>query len=295
MATAPNQRSATPLPTPADVRFYEAHGYWVTGRFIPDALLAETAEAAERWYRGERDAPLPLTMGFSQWTPGQGEDVVRNDEFVSLQSHGISRLARHEAIGEIAGALAQTSRIRLLDDQLVYKPAAGREIAPSTAIGWHADHAYWPTCSSNRLLTAWIPFDDVDEDAGTLMVLDGSHRWKGTANSRFFNEKDLDRIEARLARRGEKVIRITLRLRRGQVSFHHGWTIHGSLPNRSDRPRLALAVHLQDRDNRYTPRRGPDGKPLSMIDEKLCRRLPGGEPDFADPAVFPVIWPARER
>jgi hypothetical protein len=27
-----------------------------------------------------------------------------------------------------------------------------------------------------------------------------------------------------------------------------------------------------------------------MFDERLCRRLPNGDPDFADPSVMPVIW-----
>jgi hypothetical protein len=27
-----------------------------------------------------------------------------------------------------------------------------------------------------------------------------------------------------------------------------------------------------------------------MFDETLCRKLPGGDPDFGDPAVFPTVW-----
>jgi hypothetical protein len=27
-----------------------------------------------------------------------------------------------------------------------------------------------------------------------------------------------------------------------------------------------------------------------MFDEKLCRKLPNGDPDFSDPAVFPTAW-----
>jgi hypothetical protein len=27
-----------------------------------------------------------------------------------------------------------------------------------------------------------------------------------------------------------------------------------------------------------------------MFDEKLCRKLPNGDPDFSDPAIFPTVW-----
>ena len=123
-------------------------------------------------------------------------------------------------------------------------------------VGWHADHAYWGTCSSNRLLTAWIPFDDVDEVNGTLAVLDGSHRWRDTEHVRSFNDADLDAVERRFERDGRPVVRVPFRMRKGQVSFHNGWTLHASYPNTSAKVRLALAVHLQDVDNHYRPRAG---------------------------------------
>jgi ectoine hydroxylase-related dioxygenase (phytanoyl-CoA dioxygenase family) len=220
-----------------------------------------------------------------------GFDVVRNNEFVSLQSDDLRAVACQPVLGAMAARLAGTAGIRLLDDQLVYKPPS----APGamTAVGWHADHAYWGTCSSERLLTAWIPFSDVDEGSGTLAVLDGSHRWPEVQNARFFNDTDLDAIEQKFAADGRTVTRVPFRLRKGQVSFHHGWTLHASFPNTSARVRLALAVHLQDVDNRYQPARTPDDRPIRIFDELLCRVQPNGEPDFTDPDVFPTIWPVH--
>jgi thiosulfate reductase cytochrome b subunit len=63
--------------------------------------------------------------------------------------------------------------LRLLDDQLVYKPSL-RSDASATITGWHADRAYWATCSSDKLCTAWIPFHDVDVTRGPLVVMAGS-------------------------------------------------------------------------------------------------------------------------
>lgn len=278
------------MPDDDDVAFYAEHGWWIGPKVLSDDFIDAAVEAAERFYRC-RDRTLPFVDGYSNWTEGDGFDVVRNNEFVSLQSDDLRAVACQPVVGAMAARLARTGGVRLLNDQLVYKPPG--ETRVSTAIGWHADHAYWGTCSSQRLLTAWIPFGDVDEENGTLTVLDGSHRWSDLEHARFFNDADLDAIEQRFATDGRTVTRVPLRLRKGQISFHHGWTLHASFPNTSQRVRLALAVHLQDLDNRYQPALTEDGRPIRMFDELLCRVQPNGEPDFADPDVFPTVWPAR--
>lgn len=277
-------------PDDDDVAFYAEHGWWIGPKVFSDDFIDAAVEAAARFYRS-RDRTLPFADGYSNWTEGDGFDVVRNNEFVSLQSDDLRAVACQPVIGAMAARLARTAGVRLLDDQLVYKPPG--ETRVSTAIGWHADHAYWGTCSSQRLLTAWIPFGDVDEKSGTLTVLDGSHRWPDTRHARFFNDADLDAIEQWFAADGRTVTRVPLRLRKGQISFHHGWTLHASFPNTSQGVRLALAVHLQDLDNRYQPALTEDGRPIRMFDESLCRVQPTGEPDFADPDVFPTVWPTR--
>ncbi len=34
----------------------------------------------------------------------------------------------------------------------------------------------------------------------------------------------------------------------------------------------------------------PQGREIHIFDEKLCRKLPNGDPDFSDPDVFPTVW-----
>ena len=277
------------LPTDDDVAFYEAHGWWISPPVLGSELLDQAAAAADAFYRDNTRA-LPFSDGYSNWTPADGFDVVRNNEFVSLQSSTLAQLACQPALGAIAARLARVDEIRVLDDQLVYKPP--QLDSSKTVVGWHADHAYWGTCSSDRLLTAWIPFHDIDEERGTMVVLDGSHRWSRTEHTRFFNNPDLDAVEKSLTPNGHAT-RVPFRLSRGQVSFHHSWTLHASYSNRSPTPRLAFAVHLQDGNNHYQPCWTGDGREVHIFDERLCRRLPNGDPDFADPAVFPTVWPRR--
>ena len=273
------------LPTEEDVAFYEEHGWYISPKIIPDEVIDRAMEGAEKFYRGERDGTLPVDTGYSNWKPEDG-DIVRNNEFVSLQKEELRQLALHPIIGAIAARLARSHSIRLLDDQLVYKPPQTTQ----TAVGWHADRAYWATCSSHNLLTAWIPFHDCDEARGPLVVIDRSHKWSGTEHLRSFNDPNLDGWSEKFRQEGKQVVKVPMALKKGQLSFHHCWTIHGSYPNRSDRFRLALAVHLQDGDNHYQAYRNRQGKEIHIFDEQLCRKLTNGDPDFSDPAVFPTLW-----
>lgn len=287
VALTPAQRAL--LPGEADVAFYEANGYYISkDGVLPEALIDAAAEGAQAFYRGERDGRIPAHTGYSNWTPADGAGQ-RNNEFVSLQKKEMRALAVYPLLGAIAARLTRSDVIRVLDDQLVYKPS-DCDHGSSTVTGWHADRAYWATCSSDKMISAWIPFHSVELARGPLVVMAGSHRWEGLEDVRFFNHQDLREIEERFRARGREVRVVPMTLRKGQVSFHHAWTVHASYPNTSGQPRLSYAVHLQDGDNRYRPYRSRDGREVHMFDETLCRTLPNGDPDFSDPAVFPIVW-----
>jgi hypothetical protein len=282
------------LPDESDVAGYEENGYYVSKEgVVPEALIDAACEGARRFYRGERDGTLPVDTGFSNWRPGDG-DGQRNNEFVSLQKKELHALAVYPLLGAIAAKLTRSPAIRVLDDQLIYKPSDARN-ASRTVTGWHADRAYWATCSSDRMITVWIPFHSVEITRGPLVVMAGSHRWQGLQDVRFFNHQNLAGIEERFRADGREVRVVPMTLRKGQVSFHHGWTVHASYPNTSGRPRLSYAVHLQDGDNHYRPYRNREGREIHIFDETLCRRLPNGDPDFSDPQVFPTVWSEGAR
>jgi Phytanoyl-CoA dioxygenase (PhyH) len=277
------------LPDDSDVAFFEDNGYYVSKEgAVPDSLIDSAWDGAQRFYEGERDGMLPFDTGFANWAPGDG-DGARNNEFVSLQKKELKALAVYPLLGAIAAKLTRSGTIRVLDDQLVFKPANAQN-ASSTLTGWHADRAYWATCSSEKIVTAWIPLHSMEMTRGPLVVMAGSHRWAGLQDVRFFNHQDLSGLEREFRVQGRDVRIVPMIMKKGQVSFHHGWTVHGSYPNTSGQPRLAYAVHLQDGDNHYRPYRNAQGRDIHIFDEKLCRTLPNGDPDFSDPNIFPIVW-----
>ena len=188
------------LPTDEDVALYRERGFHVSGKVLADQVIDEAARGAERHFAGERDFSLPVDSGFGDWKPGDPE-AIRNSEFVALQNVQIRSLVLQPIIGAIAARLAGTDTIRLWDDQLVWKPPSP-EVGDGPVVGWHTDRAYWMTCTSEEMLTAWIPFHDCPTDMGPVIYIEGSHRWPETEDMRTFNAQSLEGLERRFIDKG---------------------------------------------------------------------------------------------
>jgi hypothetical protein len=279
------------LPTPDDVAAYREHGWYIAPKVLSEAVLDRAMDGARRHFAGERDWKLPISDGFTDWKPGD-PDAIQIGEIVALQNREIRALVEEPVIGAIAARLAGTTSIRLWESELISKsPPKDKAAATSAPVGWHTDRAYWMTCTSTEMLTAWIPFTACPVEMGPLMVADGSHRWAGIEELRQFQNRDLAGVEKQiLESRGGSVEKVSMALEKGQMSFHNALTLHASDVNRSDRPRVSLALHLQDAANRYRPYRNERGEPWQVVNDRMCRKDADGNPDYSDPEVCPVLW-----
>jgi len=275
------------LPDAGAVAFFREHGWWVSPVCIDEDLLDDAGYGAERFYLGERDWPLPINIG-TDWKPENGVRL-RTGDYLSLQVEEFRSLIHDPLIPAMAARLAGTLEIRLFHDQLLCKEPS--DPGSETAIGWHTDKSYWRTCTSSNMLTAWIPLQDCTAGMGSLAVFDGSHRWPHHDDLPNFSQRELGPIERMLEERHGTVEPVVLELERGQVSFHHCRTIHGSRPNTSGHARLACAIHYQDGENRYNNTPLPDGRKATHINDLLCRRGSDQLPDYSDPGICPRLWP----
>ena len=135
------------------------------------------------------------------WDPSKG-DVQRHNDYVHYEHDGLANLLRKPLIGAVAAALAQADEIRVFQSTMIYKPPIASE--PTNIVPWHFDKHYWSTSTSDRMLTAFIPFHDCDEEMGTITMVDGSHRWREIGRddtvTRHFAERDNDDLERRAGR-----------------------------------------------------------------------------------------------
>jgi ectoine hydroxylase-related dioxygenase (phytanoyl-CoA dioxygenase family) len=261
------------LPGADDVAFYCEHGWWISPVILPADVLDAAERGMSRYYAGDLDTPDEA------WSAPPAEGLRKND-YASLHVRELAQLVAQPLIAATAARLAGTDSIRLWHDQLLCKPvdAAG---TPAN-VGWHTDRQYWQSCTSERMLTAWVGFHDVDEAGGSVSFLDGSHRWD-VSGLDFFSQ-DLAGLGAQITGQGHSLDIRPTRMRRGQVSFHHCRTVHGSGPNHGAAPRRSLAIHLQPGDNRHRPGTVGHGN------DRLVRTRDGA-PDYTDPDICPQLWP----
>ncbi len=109
-------------------------------------------------------------------------------------------------------------------------------------VSMHQDLTYWGIGATQGLVTAWIAFSPSTPGSGCMDFVRGSHK-----NPILPHEDTFD--SDNLLSRGQEVRvdvadedKVAIEIHPGQMSLHHGLTIHGSGPNTSDDRRIALVV-----------------------------------------------------
>lgn len=283
--------SGTWCPDEATVAGYHRRGWLITPPILPGDLLDAAWRSIQSYLDGIADHEIAMCAEATDQRRSRG-DPLDQLGYLSLRLDDVRRLVTNSPLGEIAARLTGADAIRLFHDRLIIKPP---DPTVTTSVGWHTDRAYWRTCSSERMLTAWVPFHDVDVTMGPLLVMTGSHRWRVGTHMATSHRSDMDDLLREAAGQRRLAPPATMTMRRGQVSFHDCRALHGSLPNHSDRVRAALAVHLQPGDNRYQLVMSSGGRRIGHTNDLLCRAASDGAPDYTDPEVFPDLWRDSDR
>lgn len=284
------------LPSEDEVQFYQDHGWYLSKKLFTDEEVDMLVAASERFYAGHRDRPLPThPPRIAYWEPSQG-DVHRHNDYIFYEDDTIRGILSRPILGAVAARLARTSQIRLWNSTLIYKPPRPDDVR--NIVPWHFDRHYWQTCTSDEMLTAFIPLHHCDEQMGTITMVDGSHLWKeiggDDTTTRHFADRDRNELEQMLeenaAFNNTTVTKVPMNIPKGHVSFHHCRTYHGSGHNVSDKPRRAISFHLQDRANQWRPFHLSSGDLLVYNNDVLVRKDANGNPDYTDPDFCPVLW-----
>ena len=111
-------------------------------------------------------------------------------------------------------------------------------------MAWHQDYSYWTRTQPLAHLTCWIGLDDSTRENGCLQYIARSHRWPDLPITGLAG--DMDAISAVLdnKQRSEFEHSVTVKLKKGEASFHHPRLVHGSFANHSDRSRRATVINV---------------------------------------------------
>lgn len=152
----------------------------------------------------------------------------------------LDRLVREPRLtGAVASILGDD--LLVLSADLFVKPAGS-----TRRITWHQDVNFWQL-EPLEVLTAWVALTPATTENGCVRYVAGGHHGRVEHVERPDPENMLSRGQE-VAVAVDEADAVEVRLRPGQVSFHHALTPHASGPNRTDAPRIGFAV-------RYAPTR----------------------------------------
>lgn len=233
---------------------------------VPSLLSAE--EATEF-----RAAALACEARLKSLTAGSAAERVFSQLLnVWREDEAMRRLTLLPRLGGVAQKLAGVP-LRLWHDHTLIKPP--RRSVPTE---YHQDRPYWPLLDADHAVSAWIALQDVPVERGCMSFIAGSHRVRDLASQDLMDPRDLFRKCPELAWRP----RVTLPLRAGDCTFHHGYTAHMATANQTDEARVAHVVIFMDAGARY--RRRGDGQAHPVTDPL---NLPDGA--ALDQELFPLV------
>jgi 2-oxoglutarate-dependent dioxygenase len=259
------------------VEAFDCDGFLIVeDGLVPPSALELLRERFLRLFEGEYETGIKPDE--VNWVPGRDpEDRTRQicngwrgDTVVAAQ-------VLSQRTGRLAGQLARYRGVRLLQDNVLWKPPGAK------AIGFHQDASYADYLVPPEMITCWISLDDLPAEAGPIEFVRGSHRWPRTPpeRSQFHAPADWLAPARAASPGGAELDLVPVAVKAGGGSFHHGRTWHGSPPNTSASvARMALVSHLLPVEARFHETN------VDLVYSRYRRR---GDLSL-DESFFPVTW-----
>jgi len=227
----------------SDIReLFEDQGFYhAKGVFRPDEIAA-----LEQDFDGiVRQLTASGEDVDATWDGGETDKIGRKTDVI-LHTHNVQKYSRswlnaflNPRFLDVAEAIIGPDII-LHHSKLFQKPSENGSPFPM-----HQDWPYFPT-EKDSMIAGIIHVSDASDEMGCLRVYPGSHR--------------LGRVEGADGRRQNDVLdqypiqdATPVECSAGDVVFFHYFTLHGSMPNRSDTTRKTVLCQLYDGHDRVEP------------------------------------------
>ena len=223
--------------TEEQLAFYRENGFVGGVRVLSDEQVDALREELSGFFAPEH-AGRELWYEYHTNEAADAETVLFHALGAWRITPGFHDLLWNPAVTVPASQLVDGA-VRFWHDQLFCKPARHGGV-----VAWHQDYSYWTRTKPMAHLTCWIGLDDATTENGCVHYVPGSHRWDllpitGLAGDMAAIREVLDDEQWEQFNQP-----VAMELRKGEATFHHPLTVHGSFENRSDRPRRATVVNV---------------------------------------------------
>jgi len=107
-------------------------------------------------------------------------------------------------------------------------------------VSWHQDLTYWGLSHDDQV-TFWLALSPATVESGCMRMVPGSHK-VGRQDHEVTEDDNNVLFQGQTVQGVSEQKAVMCPLKPGEASFHHGWTLHASMPNISDDRRIGLNV-----------------------------------------------------
>lgn len=245
---------------------FERDGYLVVRGVVPPADVAAFSEVF---------GTLVPDMEYPRGPDG----VIRELTGLARQFPPLMQIALDRRFGALVARALGAARVQLLQDSLLYKPAHD-----GGSVEWHQDRTYIGYLEPANVATLRIALLPEDDDNGCMRVVPGSHRWGHAGENQSLTATSVASLLPQLTDEQRAAVERarSLPLEPGDISIHHCLTLHGSPPNRSDRPRRTILLRMFDGSCTLVPSKLPPGAEAFFATDANGQLAEAG---------FPIVYP----
>tara|TARA_B100000579_G_scaffold190194_1_gene155308 strand:+ start:125 stop:967 length:843 start_codon:yes stop_codon:yes gene_type:complete len=257
---------------------FNSQGYLILPEFLNRGIISGLTKKFDNLFLGNFETGIEPDEW--NWKKGRDpENITRQICNAWKSDNNIKEIVCHEILGKACAQLMNWSGARLLQDNVLWKPPGGKTLA------YHQDAAYDDWIVPQTMMTCWIPLDDVSQEKGTLEFVKGSHKWGLSPPKGQFHFPDDYKKELNLfAKKKNKNLEIQyVNIPAGGVSFHHGFTWHGSGVNITSQDRRAIVAHCVPSNSEFHPTNVGGTA-------KIYKKYKKIDSNDLDESFFPILW-----
>ena len=214
------------------VQSYRDHGYLAVPGVLSAAEVADLQRVTDELVDASRGVAAHTDVYDLEPGHSAAEPRVRRIKSPDLQHEVYARTLRHPAILDLVEQLIGPG-VRYRSTKLNLKSAGY-----GSPVEWHQDWAFYPH-TNDDILAVGVCIDAMSDANGGLLVVPGSHR-----GPLYDHHQDGWFVGAITGAEVDSAQVAQLEVPAGGISLHHVRTVHGSVPNRSPRPRRLLLLEL---------------------------------------------------
>jgi hypothetical protein len=115
-----------------------------------------------------------------------------------------------------------------------------KEANTPSHVSWHQDLTFWGLSHDDQV-SMWLALSPATPESGCMRMIPSSH--KGGVHEHITMDDETNvLLQSQTIEGVDETKSVMCPLKSGEASFHHGWTLHASMPNKSNDRRIGLNI-----------------------------------------------------